>query len=165
MPPRLIRPAAYAWIVADGKVLLCRLCEPHNMGQWTLPGGGLDFGEDIAEGCLREVREETGLEVQLDGLLAVDSICALTTPAVTVAESQRLLNLTYPAEPVEMFSLRIVYLASVVSGNLTNESEGSTDLAEWIPLGQVRDLVLVDLAETVLNAWDRRTPARHSGNA
>lgn len=154
MPPRLIRPAAYAWIVSDGRVLLCRLCEPHNLGLWTLPGGGLEFGEDAAAGCRREVLEETGLTVILESVLTVDTICAPTTPEVAVAEAHRLLQAEYPLESAEMYSLRIVYLARVVSGNLTDEAEGSTDRAEWIPLDQLQSLTLVDLAQTVLAVWE-----------
>jgi 8-oxo-dGTP diphosphatase len=48
--------------VRDGKVLLMREGESLG-GQWELPGGGLDFGEDIRKGFMREVQEETGLKV------------------------------------------------------------------------------------------------------
>ncbi|HWH07484.1 MAG TPA: NUDIX hydrolase [Candidatus Paceibacterota bacterium] len=48
--------------VRDGKVLLGRESEALS-GKWELPGGGLDFGEDIREGFAREVMEETGLTV------------------------------------------------------------------------------------------------------
>ena len=37
---------------------------PKLSGQWELPGGGLDFGEDIHAGLKREIEEETGLEVR-----------------------------------------------------------------------------------------------------
>jgi 8-oxo-dGTP diphosphatase len=48
--------------VRDGKVLLMR--EGSSLGgEWELPGGGLDFGEDIRAGFMREIREETGLKV------------------------------------------------------------------------------------------------------
>ena len=42
-------------------------------GSWTLPGGGLDFGEDPEAGALRELGEETGLEGEVRGLLGVHS--------------------------------------------------------------------------------------------
>ncbi len=47
--------------VKDGKVLLVR--EREKQTPWEMPGGGLDFGEDIKEGLKREVREEMGLNV------------------------------------------------------------------------------------------------------
>ncbi|MEK7642739.1 MAG: NUDIX hydrolase [Patescibacteria group bacterium] len=48
--------------VKDDKVLLVRESEPRS-GEWEMPGGGLDFGEDIREGLKREVEEEMGLNV------------------------------------------------------------------------------------------------------
>jgi len=46
----------------DGKVLLFRESKKVS-GRWELPGGGLDFGEDIREGLKREVMEESGMRV------------------------------------------------------------------------------------------------------
>ena len=40
---------------------------------WNLPGGGLEIGETVEEGVCREVREETGLEVEVDHLVGVYS--------------------------------------------------------------------------------------------
>lgn len=48
--------------VRDGKVLLTKE-SPSISGKWELPGGGLDFGEDIYSGFAREVKEEMGLTV------------------------------------------------------------------------------------------------------
>lgn len=55
-----------AFVARDGAVLLVE-----EDGQWMLPGGVLEPGERHAEGAARELREETGLEVTIDGLLAV----------------------------------------------------------------------------------------------
>jgi len=52
------------------KVLLTRRTDN---GLWCLPGGGMDPGESIAETCIREVREETGLEVHITRLTGVYS--------------------------------------------------------------------------------------------
>jgi ADP-ribose pyrophosphatase YjhB (NUDIX family) len=49
--------------VRDGKVLLVHESEPLSR-QWEIPGGGLDFGEDIQIGFKREIEEEMGLKVK-----------------------------------------------------------------------------------------------------
>ncbi len=55
-------------------------------GRWCMPGGGMDPGENIAECCIREVKEETGLEVEIVRLVGV-----YTTPhrVTTYADGNR----------------------------------------------------------------------------
>ena len=50
----------------EGKFLTIRRTEtaPSNPGKWDFPGGDLDFGEDAMEGIIREIKEETGLDVE-----------------------------------------------------------------------------------------------------
>jgi len=60
-----VRPtykAAKVVVVRDNKILLVRPDYGHR--QWTLPGGNLEKGETYEEAAIREVREETGLEVR-----------------------------------------------------------------------------------------------------
>jgi 8-oxo-dGTP diphosphatase len=66
--------AAGVLIEIEGRVLLVRRgIEPH-FGCWTLPAGFTEYGETIEETAIRECREETGLEVELDNLLGVYSV-------------------------------------------------------------------------------------------
>ena len=66
--------AAGVLIEEEGRVLLVRRgIEPH-FGFWTLPAGFAEQGETIEETAIRECREETGLEVELDDLLGVYSV-------------------------------------------------------------------------------------------
>ncbi len=60
-----------AVVVDDGRVLLVRRGSEPLKGHWTLPGGVLEVGESLAEGVVREVREETGLEVEPIELIEV----------------------------------------------------------------------------------------------
>jgi ADP-ribose pyrophosphatase YjhB (NUDIX family) len=53
-----------AVIVDRGRVLLIRRGSEPLKGQWSLPGGLLELGESLHQGVIREVREETGLEVE-----------------------------------------------------------------------------------------------------
>jgi len=54
-----------AVVVEDGRVLLVRRGSQPLKGHWTLPGGMLEVGETLAAGVVREVREETSLDVEL----------------------------------------------------------------------------------------------------
>jgi ADP-ribose pyrophosphatase YjhB (NUDIX family) len=53
-----------AVVVQDARVLLVRRGSEPLKGHWTLPGGLLEVGEALVAGVIREVREETGLDVE-----------------------------------------------------------------------------------------------------
>jgi len=55
--------AVSAAIFRDGRVLIVRRGRPPAYGLYTLPGGGVELGETLEEAVIREVREETGLEI------------------------------------------------------------------------------------------------------
>jgi 8-oxo-dGTP diphosphatase len=55
--------AVSAAIFRDGRVLIVRRGRPPAQGLYTLPGGGVELGETLEEAIIREVREETGLEI------------------------------------------------------------------------------------------------------
>lgn len=64
--PKLQRVAAYAVIVREGRILLSRLAPYIARDElWTLPGGGVDHGEDPRDGVIREIKEETGLTAEI----------------------------------------------------------------------------------------------------
>jgi ADP-ribose pyrophosphatase YjhB (NUDIX family) len=56
--------AVSAAIVRDGKVLAVRRAREPALNLYTLPGGGVEIGETLHEAVIREVREETGLDVE-----------------------------------------------------------------------------------------------------
>ncbi len=64
-----LRVAAKAVIVKNGKVLLLReastYTEGTNIGKWGIPGGRIEAAESFFDGLRREVREETGLDVEI----------------------------------------------------------------------------------------------------
>ncbi|WP_308036691.1 NUDIX hydrolase [Cellulomonas xiejunii] len=113
------RLAAYA-VVSDGEHILLTWFNG-STPSWTLPGGGVEFHESVEEAVVREVREETGYEVELDAPLTTHSF---TRPA---GDGRR---------PVK--SVRVLFGARVVGGELgTTEVGGTTDFAAWVPLDEV----------------------------
>jgi ADP-ribose pyrophosphatase YjhB (NUDIX family) len=61
--------AAGVLVEHDSRVLLVRRRMQPRQGMWTFPAGFVEFDEDPAEAAVRECREETGLEVEVSGLL------------------------------------------------------------------------------------------------
>lgn len=68
---RNAKPCAGVLVIRNGKVLLVRRAVPPFQGAWDIPGGFCEAEEHPAETAIREVREETGLEVELTGLLGI----------------------------------------------------------------------------------------------
>jgi 8-oxo-dGTP diphosphatase len=66
-------PVAAAGVVClrDDEVLLIRRGKPPRLGEWSLPGGRIEWGETVAAAALRELREETGVEATMLGLVDV----------------------------------------------------------------------------------------------
>jgi 8-oxo-dGTP diphosphatase len=58
-----------AVVVRGGKALIIKRAHEPRKGEWSLPGGMLDLGESLGDAVLREVREETGLEVRLGPII------------------------------------------------------------------------------------------------
>lgn len=132
-----MRVAAYAVVTDDaGRVLLARWIEG-GKAAWTMPGGGLEDGEDPAVAVRREVREETGYSIRVDELLGIHSR--------VLSPTRRLIPAKNP-----LHTLRIVYRAHTTRGKLRFEKNGSTDMAGWFRLDEIAALPQVSLVGIAL---------------
>jgi ADP-ribose pyrophosphatase YjhB (NUDIX family) len=109
-----------------GQILLQRRTDN---GLWALPGGAMDIGESIAETVGREVKEETGLDVEPTGLVGI-----YTNPRHVIEYSN--------GEVRQQFS--ICFTARIVGGSLAISDE-STDLRFVAP----NDLDQLDMHDSM----------------
>jgi ADP-ribose pyrophosphatase YjhB (NUDIX family) len=146
-----LRVAAYAICVREGQLLLARWLGADGIPEWTLPGGGMEHGEDPYDTVHREVAEETGYRIEVTGLLGVDSF-------------QRTSRRRF-GRIVDHHGVRLVYEARVTGGELRYEVGGSTDMAAWHDLDAVPDLTRVGLVDAGLRLWRERPAAGWAGAA
>lgn len=117
LSPR-VRVAA---VVVKGDSILLVRHEKAGAAYWLLPGGGVDFGEPLAEALRREVREETCLEVSVgDLVLASDSIAP--------DGSRHVVNLCFEGE--------------VTGGELGQGSDERVVEARYVPVEELQELTL-----------------------
>jgi len=134
--PAVTRLAAYGVIRRDDRILLCHVA-PGNVGAglWTLPGGGLAFGETPEAAAVREVEEETGLLARITGQPVIHSDTG---------------EWPFSAGPVTYHTVRFVYPMEIVGGVERREVDGSSDEFAWLTLEELDGLALGDLVERVV---------------
>jgi len=94
----------------DGNVLLTKRAIPPYLGKWVMPGGKIDLGEPITAALKREVMEEVGLEVHVEGLIDIFEIV--------------------PSDEHREHYVILYYLASPKSGNLA-PNKGEISEVVW----------------------------------
>jgi ADP-ribose pyrophosphatase YjhB (NUDIX family) len=134
-------PGGSAVVVDEhGRVLLQRRADS---GNWALPGGAMEIGETLAQCVIREVREETGLDIEITGLLGI-----YTDPQHVIAYAD--------GEVRQEFN--VTYSGRVVGGALAVSDE-STDV-RFIDPGELDRIPIHDTVRLRLrhHAEHRATP-------
>ncbi len=128
-PPRPI-PAVSGVLFRGNEVLLVRRKVAPYVGRWSLPGGSVEVGETLREAVVREVLEETGLDVRPTELVgAYDSI---------VEEGGG----------VRFHFVLLDFLCQIVGGRLRPGSDASA--TEWVRLADLEEVDLTPLARTAI---------------
>lgn len=129
---RNAKPCAGALVVRDGRVLLVKRAQAPFAGWWDVPGGYLEYDEHPEDAARRELREETGYEIRITGLVGV-------YPSQYDSEGQRTLDL--------------IYLAEIVSG----EERPASDALEigWFAPDELPAEVAFDSGPASLRDWAR----------
>jgi 8-oxo-dGTP diphosphatase len=118
----IVGVGAVIWNAENHIVLIRRGQEPR-LGEWSIPGGKLEWGEGLREALLREVREETGLAVDIERLIdVVDSVSRDPTGAV----------------------LRHYVLIDFTVRHVAGTLQAGSDAAEarWVPYGSIGEYPL-----------------------
>jgi mutator protein MutT len=104
--------------INEGKILLEKRKNEPGKGKWSVPGGIVDLGEDLEQAVVREVKEETGLEVDAPQLIDVVS-------DVSLDENGK----------VKYHFVIIDYLVTVKRGEPKAASDA--DALKWVPFNEV----------------------------
>ncbi|MBA2463593.1 MAG: NUDIX domain-containing protein [Nocardioidaceae bacterium] len=149
--PRRQRIAAYALLTRGEEVLLTQMsARTRIQGWWTLPGGGLNHGEDPRTALRREVHEETGLWIEPGAVADVHSIHFTGPRSDGLVEDYHGVHLIFWAtlrpESVDV-EPRVI------------EVEGSTEHVAWVPVRDALGLELLSAATHALTILSDGTRA------
>jgi len=131
-------PAVGAIVFRRSDILLVKRGSEPNRGRWSVPGGALEAGETVEAAAVREVLEETGLEVR----------------AIRVADVRDLIELDADGR-VRWHYVLIDVLCDYVRGEPRPSSDAEN--ARFVPLRELSDY---DVTPTALEAVERATRMR-----
>jgi ADP-ribose pyrophosphatase YjhB (NUDIX family) len=121
-PPNTIVPAASALVTDANGAILMQLRADN--GFWALPGGTMQMGESIATTAVRETREETGIDIEITGLVGI-----YTDPRHIIAYAD--------GEVRQQFN--VCFTGRVVGGQLASSSESAAvEFVDSARLDQLR---------------------------
>lgn len=131
---RRTRLASYAVAIDQGAILIARIAAGYpGEGRWTLPGGGVEWGEHPDDALVREVHEETGFSVDEFSLIGINS-------RVFAAS----------ANHAGLHAVRLLYDVPLRGDPTVVEIDGSVDAAAWLSLDDLAAANTVELVRVGL---------------
>lgn len=124
----------------NGKVLLQRRGDSK---KWGFPGGAIEIGETPEMAAIREVKEETGLDVRVSGLIGIYTDCDMEYPNGDTAHS-----------------ILIVYELEMIGGQLKCDNRETVDL-KYFNLDEMPELFCKQHEEIKIDLQKRRNEAKH----
>ena len=107
-------------IEKDGKVLLVQEKQDECYGKWNIPAGHLDCNESIIEGAKREIKEETGCDVELTGVANIANRVLENDIFVQITFVGKVINETIKIDPEEILDVKWFDIDDVLN-NMDNE--------------------------------------------
>lgn len=135
-------PAAAVWVEHLGKVLMI---ERSDSGKWSLPGGTMEYGESLEVCATREVLEETGIAVEVVGMVGV------------FTDSRH--RIEYGDGEVRQ-EFAVVYRGKYLHGTPTSSPESPR--VQWVPLEQLEEISM-DPSQRVRVRWAVDHPEPYVG--
>ena len=102
-------------IEKEGKYLLVQEAKKKCYEKWNFPAGHLDFNESLEQGAIREIKEETGCDVKLDGVCYVANRILEDDLFVMIVFNAKLINENIEFDKEEILDVKWFYYDEIVN--------------------------------------------------
>tara|TARA_B110000438_G_C15385449_1_gene466670 strand:+ start:73 stop:561 length:489 start_codon:yes stop_codon:yes gene_type:complete len=141
----------------DDKILMIRRGKPPRKGQWSIPGGKQKLGETWRAAAAREVKEETGIDIEVLGL--IDVVDAIIYDEQTPKTKEKPLKNNIDNKSIIFHYTLVDCVAEWVSGTVNAGSDAAH--AEWLSLPQIKKLDLWSETLRIINEAIKIRKAAH----